>query len=114
MTEWLSVPEFARLLNVRDSQVRELLRERHIVGARRGENNALSIPDDFVAIDPDGEPTILGTLRGTITVLADAGLDDSEIAHWLVAPNAELGQSPVDALKAGVRAPVRRAAQMVF
>src|SRR6187399_1986099 len=48
MTDWLSVPEFAARLGLRDSDVRELLRERHIVAMRRGSNNAVSLPADFI------------------------------------------------------------------
>lgn len=113
MTEWLSIPECAQLLGVRDSQVRELLRDRVIVAARRGENNALAIPAGFVEGD-EGEAHVLSTLRGTITVLTDAGMEDEEIVEWLIEPHDELGVSPIEALRQGRRAPVRRAAQTLF
>lgn len=113
MTAWLSVPEFAARLSVRDSQVRELLRERQIVGQRRGENNALSIPEDFI-VEGENGPEVLGWLRGTITVLTDAGFSDDEIVSWLLDEHDELGESPLAALRSGKRAHVRRIAQSII
>lgn len=118
MTAWLSVPEFADRLGVKPSHVRELLRERHLVAARTGPNDAISIPEEFLVArdaatesEPGAAHEILPTLRGTLTVLADAGLDDSAIIEWLLAHNEELGTSPLAALREGRRAPVRRIAQ---
>lgn len=113
MTEWLSVPEFAARLGIKDSQVREFVRERHIVAVRRGANSAVSLPADYV-VDTDEGPAILPTLRGTITVLADAGLNDDAIVEWLLAHNDELDATPLDALRSGKRAPVRRIAQTLL
>jgi len=106
----MTVPECAQLLSISLSQVRELLRERHLVAARRGENNALYLPRGQIVTGQDG-PEVLATVRGTVMLLADAGLTDDEIAQWLTEDNDELGQSPLDALREGKRAPVRRAAQ---
>jgi len=113
MTEWLSVPECAQALGVRDSRVRELLRERVLIATRRGPNNALAIPADFLLTDVP-KPHVLPTLRGTATVLADLGLDDDAIVAWLLEDNAELGSTPVAALREGRRAPVRRVAQTLL
>ena len=113
MNEWMTVPEYAEALKISISQVRELLRERHLIATRRGENNALYLPAGQL-IDGDSGPEVLSTVRGTIILLADAGLSDDEIAEWLVADNAELGESPLAALRSGKRAPVRRAAQTLF
>ena len=110
MTDWLSVPEFADRLGVKASHVRELLRERHLVATRTGANKAVSLPADFL-IETDEGVGIVPTLRGTITVLADAGLDDDAVVAWLLAEEAELGMSPIAALRAGQRAHVRRIAQ---
>ena len=112
MTEWLSVPEFAAQLGLRDSDVRELLRERHVVATRRGANNAVALPADFI-IEGEQGPIVVATLRGTITVLADSGLGDEDIMEWLIADNEELGMTPLAALREGRRAQVRRIAQMV-
>lgn len=95
------------------SRVREMLRERYLVAVRRGENNAVYLPAGQI-IDGDDGPEVLATVRGTIIVLADAGLSDDVIVEWLTSVNDELGQSPLDALRSGKRAPVRRLAQTVF
>lgn len=106
----MTVPECAEVLGVPLSRVRELLRERHLVGARRGENNAVYLPAGQIVQGDDGAE-VLATVRGTIIVLADAGLADDEIVEWLTTPHEELGESPLDALRSGKRAHVRRVAQ---
>lgn len=112
MTEWMTVPECAELLGVPLSRVRELVRERHLVGTRRGENNALYLPAGQIVQGESGAE-VLGTVRGTVIVLADAGLTDAEIVEWLTTDHEELGESPLDALRSGKRAHVRRIAQAV-
>jgi hypothetical protein len=44
-------------------------------------------------------------------VLADAGFGDDDIVEWLLSPHEQLEGSPLDALRAGQRAHVRRLAQ---
>lgn len=110
MTEWLSVPDCAEALGVPLSRVRELLKERSLVSIRRGENNAVYLPAGQI-IDGENGPQVLATVRGTIMVLADAGFGDVDIVDWLTSPHAELDGSPLDALRAGQRAHVRRLAQ---
>jgi len=113
VSEWLSVPECAETLGVPLSRVREYLRERHLIAVRRGENNALYLPAGQI-VDGDNGPEVLATVRGTIMVLADAGLSDEVIVEWLTTVKEELGETPLDALRSGKRAPVRRLAQTVF
>ncbi len=113
MTDWLSIPDFAARIGERDARVRDLLREHHLIAVRRGENNALALPADFI-VDGAESPHILPTLKGTITVLADAGLTDEQAMDWLLAANEELGSTPLEALRSGVKAPVRRAALALF
>lgn len=113
VSEWLSVPECAEKLGVPLSRVREYLRERYLIAVRRGDNKALYLPAGQITEGPNG-PEILATVRGTITVLADAGLSDDVIVEWLTTESEELGQTPLEALRSGKRAPVRRLAQTVF
>ncbi|WP_291379065.1 Rv2175c family DNA-binding protein [Demequina sp.] len=113
MSEWLSVPECAEVLGVPLSRVRELLRERYLIAVRRGENNALYLPAGQI-IDGEEGPEVLATVRGTVIVLADAGLSDDVIVEWLTSVHDELDATPLDALRSGKRAPVRRLAQTVF
>ena len=110
MTEWLSVPEVAEMLGVSLSRVRELLKERSLVSVRRGENNAVYVPAGQIVDSEDG-PHVLATVRGTVLVLADAGFTDTDIVEWLLSPHGELEGSPLEALRAGQRAHVRRLAQ---
>lgn len=110
---WWSVPEVADVLGIVPGAVRELLRERHLVATRRGENNALYVP--VAAIDTGDEgPRPLPKLRGTVMLLADAGFSDDEVVEWLMTPHDELGMSPLESLAAGRRAHVRRLAQALF
>jgi len=112
-TEWLTVPDFADRLGVTASDVRELLREGALVSVRRGERNTVQLPADFI-VDVEGAPHVLGTLRGTLTVLRDAHMSDEAALDWLLADEPELGCSPLAALRAGQRAPVRRIAQTLL
>ena len=66
----------------------------------------LKVPADFIR---DQEP--LGELRGTVIVLHDAGFSDEEAVNWMLADNELLGVAPIDALRAGRKAEVRRVAQ---
>lgn len=115
VTEWLSVPECAEALGVSLSRVRDLLKERKLVATRRGENNAIYIPAGQVVTGEEYDgPHVLATVRGTVILLADMGYSDDEIVEWLITPHDELDCSPLDALRAGQRAHVRRLAQMAI
>ena len=107
---WLTVPEFAQALGVTASDVREMLRLRTLIAVRRGENDAWHLPAEFI-VEQDGEPRVIPTLHGTVTVLSDGGFSDSEALEWLISHSEELGTTPLAALREGRRAPVRRAAQ---
>ncbi len=116
MTEdaaWLTVPDYAERMGVTASQVRELVREGHLVAVRRGERATLQIPVDTI-VDGEHGPEVLPTLRGTLTLLRDAGFSDEEAAGWLLAEDDELGMTPLEALRQGRRAHVRRIAQALL
>lgn len=112
-TEWLAVPDVADRLGIPASRVRDLLGERVLLAVRRGENNALAIPDAFL-IEVDEVLQPLATLKGTLTLLGDAGFDDDAAMEWLLSPNDELGASPIAELRLGHRSHVRRVAQGLF
>ncbi len=101
---WLTVPDLVEELGIGQSRVRRLLEERSLLGVRR--DNVLVVPDLFIT---DGHP--LPELRGTVIVLADAGFTDEEAMEWLLSPEETLGVAPIDALRAGRKAEVRRIAQ---
>jgi hypothetical protein len=111
--EWLTVPDFADRLGVTASEVRDLLRERALVATRRGERNTVQIPAACI-VDGDHGPQVVPTLKGTLTLLFDAGFDDDGALEWLLSPSDELGMSPLDALHSGQRAHVRRLAQALL
>jgi hypothetical protein len=85
-------------------RVHRLFEDKHLLAARV--NGVLKVPSDFIV---DGEP--LSELRGTLIVLADAGFGDDEAMSWLLETEDSLGVAPIDALRAGRKAEVRRIAQ---
>jgi hypothetical protein len=106
VSEWLTIPDAAGRLGLDVGTVRRLLHDRYLVAARRGERDLLSVP---AALLVEGTP--LPELRGTLTVLADAGYDDEAALRWLFTPDESLPGTPVDALREGRKTEVRRRAQ---
>ena len=102
--QWLTLSETAEALGVTQSRVRKLIEERQLLAVKR--DGILSVPADFLR---DDEP--LSELRGTLYVLADAGFDDDEAMQWLLTDEESLLVPPIDALRAGRKAEVRRVAQ---
>jgi hypothetical protein len=103
---WMPLPDVAEQLGVEVSRVRQLVQERHLIALRRGERRIPSVPKQLLL---DGQP--LPELRGTLIVLADAGYDDEESLRWLFTEDPTLPGTPVDALRAGRKAEIRRRAQ---
>lgn len=102
--EWLTIPDLVDTLGIGVSRVRRLIEDRHLAAKRI--DGVLKVPSDFLK---DGQP--LGELRGTLIVLGDAGFDDEEAVDWLIEEDEVLGTAPIDALRAGRKAEVRRVAQ---
>lgn len=102
--EWLTIPDLVDALGVSQSKVRRLLEERHLVGVR-SEGGPLAVPASFIR---DGHP--LTELHGTVIVLSDLHLSDDEIVTWLLEIDDALGVAPIDALRSGRKAEVRRVA----
>lgn len=103
-TEWLTLAELTEVLGEPLGRVRRLLDELHLVGSRR--HGALKVPAVFIV---DGAP--LGSLRGTLFVLHDAGFTDDEAIDWLLTSEESIGIAPIEALRAGRKSEVRRVAQ---
>lgn len=105
--EWLTVPDLAEELGVSLRQVRSMLAERELIATRIGERNVVAVPAAFIQ---DGH--VISTLMGTVTVLSDAGFSDEEAIRWLCTPDETLPipGSPIDMLRAGRRAEVRKRA----
>ena len=104
---WLSLPEVAERLRLPVNRVRQVVAEHKLVAVRRGENNALYVPADFVL--DNGE--LLKGLPGLLNVLYDNKYTDIEILRWLYTPDDSLPGSPAQALLDDRRAEVTRRAQ---
>jgi hypothetical protein len=125
--DWLTLPDVSERLGIDVGKVRRLLQEGRLVAVRRGDPTVLSVPADFfvpVHLANPAAPTaprpadddaprwaVLSALRGTLTVLADAGFDASESIEWLFSTDEVLGRTPMQALRAGSKSEVRRRAQ---
>lgn len=109
---WLSVPEAAQALGVKQRDVRNMLADRKLIAIRRGESNALAI-STLTIVERDGDHVILPSLRGTLVTLADGGFSDDEAWRWLTEVEPELGERPIDALRSGRVHAVRRIAAML-
>jgi hypothetical protein len=103
--EWLPLSEVAERLGLSIGRAKQLLKDKKLVGARRGGGEP-HIPAVFLA---DGD--VLKGLPGTLTVLSDAGYGDVEAIRWLFTPDPSLPGSPIDAVLAGRHTEVKRRAQ---
>jgi hypothetical protein len=106
--EWLTVPDIGERMGTRLSDVRQMIEDRQVLGARIGPRNVMSVPAKFFG--EDGQP--LPELIGTFTVLADSRMTDAQILRWLFTPDDSLPVqgAPMDALLAGFKTEVRRRA----
>lgn len=109
---WLSVPEVAQRLGVRDREVRSMLRDRRLLAVRRAEGRGPQIPEDFLVPHEDDASRwqALPSLRGTLVLLSDCGLDDDQAMRWLRGHDDELGEAPLAALRKDRTHAVRRVA----
>ena len=105
VSEWLTLPEAAELLGVTANRIRQLVTDRQLFAVRRGENNALMVPADFVQ---DGR--VLKGLPGVLTLLKDARYADDEALRWLYTDD-DIPGSPVQALVENRGTEVKRRAQ---
>ncbi len=102
--EWLTVPELVELMGSTPSRIRRDMTE-HVLPAARIDG-VLKVPAVFLR---NGSP--LPELHGTAVMLSDWGFSDDEIVEWLLAEEPSLGTSPIEALRHGRKAEVRRVAQ---
>ncbi len=101
---WLTIPDVGERLGLPPGKVHRLIEEHALLAVRR--DGVLRVPEDF--LDDEGP---VRDLRGTVVVLHDAGYTDDEALEWLLGEDDTLGAAPIDALRAGRRAEVRRVAQ---
>lgn len=101
---WLTVPDLVDVLGIGVSKVRRLIEDRSLLASRI--DGVWRVPEPFIR---DGEP--LPELKGTLILLADSGFSDEEAMIWLLNEERSLDASPINALRAGRKAEVRRVAQ---
>lgn len=101
----LSIPEVAERLHVRLRDVRTMIADRKLVAVRI--DGPVVVPGEQL-VEQEGQWVPLGSLRGTLTLLADAGFSDEEACDWLYRNNEELGEIPMMALRHGRHREVRR------
>jgi excisionase family DNA binding protein len=104
VSEWLTVPEAADLLDVPLGRVRRLIEDHHLISVKR--DGVQYVPREIIV---DKEP--LPSLQGTIVVLRDAGFSLEAAIEWLYTSNDVLGQTPMAAMVAGKKSEIRRLAQ---
>ncbi|MCU6479174.1 Rv2175c family DNA-binding protein [Arthrobacter sp. A2-55] len=105
VSEWLPLPDVAARLDISVTRVHALVKDGSLLAARVGERNIRAVPAEFFS---GGH--IVESLRGTITVLHDAGFDDEEAIVWLFTPDDSLPGRPIDALHEGRKTEIRRRA----
>ncbi|PYH00855.1 Rv2175c family DNA-binding protein [Arthrobacter stackebrandtii] len=103
--EWLPLPDVAEMLDVSITKVHALVKDGSLLSARVGERNIRAVPAEFISGDH-----VLESLRGTITVLHDAGFEDEEAILWLFTDDESLPGRPIDALREGRKTEIRRRA----
>ena len=103
--QWLSIPDVAQRLRLPASRVKQLLRDRKLLGAQRPDGS-FGVPAAFL----DGDQVVRG-LHGTLTVLFDCGFSDVEAMRWLFTSDDSLPGSPIEAIAAHRCSEVNRRAQ---
>ncbi len=103
--QWLTIPEVAERLSLPVSRVKQLLRDRKLLGVQRPDG-AFGIPAAFL----DGDQVVRG-LHGTLTLLFDCGFTDTDALRWLFTVDESLPGSPIEAIAAHRCSEVNRRAQ---
>lgn len=103
----LTLPDVAQMLDIQVTKVRRLVEDRYLLATRV--DGVLRIPELFFR---DGH--VLSELHGTFVLLHDVGFSDQEIFDWMFTPEESLKATPIDALRAGRKAEVRRVAQALL
>ena len=103
--DWLTIPDIAETLDLKVTRVHNLIAERALLAVRDPETGVRKVPALFMR-----EDRILESLKGTLSVLADAGFSDEETIVWLYTADDSLPGRPIDALIDGRKTEIRRRA----
>jgi Rv2175c C-terminal domain of unknown function len=103
--EWLSTFEVAERLSLPVNRVKQLLRDRKLLGVQRPDGS-FGVPAAFL----DGGQVVRG-LHSTLTLLFDCGFTDVEAMRWLFTTDDSLPGSPIQAIAEHRCSEVNRRAQ---
>jgi hypothetical protein len=103
--EWLTIPEVAGRLSLPVSRIKQLLRDRKLLGVQRPDGS-FGVPAAFL----EGGQIVRG-LHGTLTLLFDCGFTEVEAMRWLFTSDDSLPGSPMEAIAAHRCSEVNRRAQ---
>lgn len=104
--EWTTFPDVAESTGMIVTRVHSMAEDGTLVAFRDPRDGVRRIPADFLM---DGQP--IDALRGTMTVLRDNLYTDLEAVTWLFTEDESLPGRPIDFLRAGRKAEIRRRAQ---
>ncbi|MDI3331797.1 MAG: Rv2175c family DNA-binding protein [Micrococcus sp.] len=104
--EWVTFTDLAERWDMPVTRVHNMVNEGRLLTSRIGENAYRAVPALFAQ-----ENGPLEALRGTITVLKDAGFTEDQAIRWLFTKDDSLPGRPVDALREGRKTEIRRRAQ---
>ena len=109
---WLTLNEAAEYVGVESKVIRSWIKDLSLMALPSPEDGKLRIPQDFLvpATEEGGYHGPLEVLRGTLILLRDGGFDDEGAVTWLLSVEESLGDTPLNALKAGRKKAVRRIA----
>lgn len=102
---WFSIDQVAKQLDVPVTRVKQMLRDRRLLGAERPDGS-FGVPAAFL----DGGKVVQG-LHGTLTLLFDCGFSEAEAMRWLFTTDDSLPGSPIEAIAAHRCTEVNRRAQ---
>jgi hypothetical protein len=103
--QWLTLPDVAQRLDLPVNRVKQLLRDRKLLGVQRPDGS-FGVPAAFLV----GDQVVRG-LHGTLTLLLDCGFTDVEAMRWLFTSDDSLPGSPIEAIAAHRCSEVNRRAQ---
>ncbi len=101
---WLTLPEVAARLGVRESKVHQMIRDGGLIAVWR--DGARMVPVELV-----DNASVLKHLPGVVTLLRDAGYNDDEALRWLYQADDSLPGTPLQALAGRSATEVKRRAQ---
>lgn len=104
--DWEFFPDLAERWDIPVTRVHNMVSEGRLLAIKVGDRQVRAVPGLFVVEDGP-----LESLKGTISVLRDAGFTDDQAIRWLFTADDSLPGRPVDALREGRKTEIRRRAQ---